>query len=312
MIDHDGAIRIPGRDVALAAQAYGAPENSPVVLLHGGGQTRHSWRATATYLGEVGWYALTVDLRGHGGSGWSPDGDYSLDAFAEDVAAIVDFLGRPPVLVGASLGGLAALAALGHHPELALALVLVDVSPFIQPEGTNRIREFMTAHPEGYESLEEVAEAIAAYQPHRKRPNNLDGLRKNLRYVDGRWFWHWDPAFLRNSIDQPVHRNPLIDPVRLGAAATSLKIPTLLVRGGQSDVLSTADARHFLELVLHAEYTHIREAHHMVAGDDNTLFDHLLKDFLNRRIQPRQQLLDPDRETNTIPPKGAPHDNPQS
>lgn len=288
----DAAFSILSKDVVLAMQEFGIATEPPVALLHGGGQTRHSWRATAGYLGELGWRALTVDLRGHGESGWSPDGDYSLDAFAGDVVAMVDHLGRPPVLVGASLGGLAALAALGHHPELALALVLVDVSPFVQPEGTDRIREFMTDRPEGYESLEEVADAIAAYQPHRPRPKNLDGLRKNLREVNGRWFWHWDPAFLRNSIDQPVHRNPLIDPVRLGAAATNLRIPTLLVRGGHSDVLSVADARHFLELVPHAEYAPIHDAHHMVAGDDNTLFDHVLEGFLNRRIQPRQKLFD--------------------
>lgn len=294
MADEECVFTIPSRDVMLAAHACGAPSRTPVVLLHGGGQTRHSWNTTAANLGDMGWYALAVDLRGHGDSGWSADADYGLDKFAADVEAIVDFLGRPPVLVGASLGGVAALAALGHHTELALGLVLVDVSPFVQPEGTNSIREFMTARPEGFDSLEEVADAIAAYLPHRPRPRNLDGLRKNLRYVNGRWYWHWDPAFLRNAMDQPVQRDPLIDPVRLGAASSSLRVPTLLVRGGQSDVLSIADARHFLELVLHAEFASISDAHHMVAGDDNTVFEKVLQDFLDRRIRARQQLFDHD------------------
>ena len=186
------ALKIPVSDVTLLADAYGDPADPPIVLLHGGGQTRHSWEATAGDLGSSGWYALTVDLRGHGGSGWSPDHGYSLDRFSDDVVRVVGYLGRPPVLIGASLGGNASLAALGHFPELALGLVLVDVSPFLQPAGTSRIRDFMTAKAtEGFGSLEEAADAIAAYLPHRPRPRNLDGLRKNLREADGRWFWHW-------------------------------------------------------------------------------------------------------------------------
>jgi pimeloyl-ACP methyl ester carboxylesterase len=193
--------------------------------------------------------------------------------------------------VGASLGGNAALAAIGHHPELALGLVLVDVSPFLQPEGANRIRTFMTARPDGFASLEEVADAIAEYLPHRPRPRSLDGLRKNLRQVDGRYFWHWDPAFLKTATDQAVQRDNLIDPARLGAAAMALRIPTLLIRGGQSDVLSADDARRFLELVPHAEFCDVADAHHMVAGDDNKVFDTVLGDYLDRRIRSRLDLF---------------------
>ena len=158
------------------------------------------------------------------------------------------------MLVGASLGGNASLAALGHQPELALGLVLVDVSPFLPPKGTSRIRDFMTGRPEGFASLEEAADAVAAYLPHRPRPRNVEGLRKNLREVDGRFYWHWDPALLKAPADQAVQRNSLTDPATLGAAAMSLRVPTLLVRGGESDVLSVEDSRRFLELVPHAEF----------------------------------------------------------
>jgi pimeloyl-ACP methyl ester carboxylesterase len=286
------ALKIPAGDVTLAADAFGDPADPPVVLLHGGGQTRHSWGATASDLGSAGWYAVTVDLRGHGESGWSPDHVYGLDRFSGDVVRVVEYLGRPPVLIGASLGGNAALAALGHYPELALGLVLVDVSPFLQPAGASRIRDFMTARADaGFGSLEEVADAVAAYLPHRRRPRNLDGLRKNLRRANGRWYWHWDPAFLREPTDQPVQRDPLIDSARLGAAASSLRVPTLLVRGGESDVLSEGDAVRFLELVPHAEFATVADAHHMVAGDDNAVFEVVLGDFLDRRIRSRLKLL---------------------
>ncbi|MGZ8746805.1 MAG: alpha/beta fold hydrolase [Mycobacterium sp.] len=278
----------------MAADAFGDPADPPVVLLHGGGQTRHSWKSTAADLGGQGWYALTVDLRGHGDSGWSPDGRYGLDRFASDVIRVADFLGRPPVFVGASLGGNASLAAIGFRPDLSLGLVLVDVSPFLQPSGTSRIRDFMVSHAEeGFGSLEEVADAVAAYVPHRPRPRNLDGLRKNLRLRDGRWYWHWDPAFMGSPEDQAVQRDQLIDPARLGAAASGLRLPTLLVRGGESDVLSVDDAVRFLELVPHAEFASVAGAHHMVAGDDNAVFEEVLGDFLERRVRSRLRLLDP-------------------
>lgn len=297
-------VRIPVGDVALAADAYGDPGDPPVVLLHGGGQTRHSWGATAKNLGASGWHALTVDLRGHGESGWSPDHGYGLDRFSADVVKVAEYVGRPPVLIGASLGGNASLAALGHHPELALGLVLVDVSPFLQPAGTTRIRDFMTAKAaDGFASLEEAADAVAAYLPHRPRPRGLDGLRKNLRRSDGRWFWHWDPAFLRSPADQAVQRDSLIDPARLGAAASSLRVPTLLVRGGESDVLSVQDAVRFIGLVPHAEFATVAGARHMVAGDDNAVFEQVLDDFLERRIRSRLRLLEDSRVT-ARPPTG--------
>jgi pimeloyl-ACP methyl ester carboxylesterase len=283
---------IPAGDVVLRADAYGDPANTPVVLLHGGGQTRHSWRRSAAALADASLYSLAVDLRGHGESDWSPDGIYGLDRFAGDVVRIVEYVGRPAVLIGASLGGNASLAALGQHPSLALALVLVDVSPFLRPAGAGRIRDFMTARAQdGFGSLEEVADAVSAYLPHRPRPTNLDGLRKNLRRVGDRWFWHWDPAFLRSPADQAVQRDPLIDQARLGAAAASLRVPTLLMRGGESDVLAVEDAVRFLELVPHAEFATVPHAHHMVAGDDNSVFEDALHGFLDRRIRPRLALM---------------------
>ncbi|AEH11484.1 alpha/beta hydrolase fold protein [Candidatus Protofrankia datiscae] len=282
-------VRIPADGIELVGDAYGNPAAAPVLLLHGGGQTRHSWGTTARMLARDGWYALAIDLRGHGDSGWSPDGIYPLGRFAADVVAAVRWTGRVPVLIGASLGGIASLAALRQHPDLAAGVVLVDVSPFLQAAGTNRIREFMTARPEGYSSLDEVADAVAAYLPNRPRPRNISGLRKNLRRVDGRWFWHWDPAFLRDTSSQLSQREHVITS-GLAEAAASLRIPTLLVRGGQSDVLSVDDARRFLELVPHAEYADVAGAHHMVTGDDNSVFDQAVRDFFDRRVRPRQRL----------------------
>jgi pimeloyl-ACP methyl ester carboxylesterase len=152
-----------------------------VLLLHGGGQTRHSWHRTARSLAGQGWSAVALDARGHGDSQWAPDRDYSIDALVADLAAVVTELGERPVLVGASMGGMTALVGQGERGDLARALVLVDIVPRIEPEGAKRIMDFMTARPDGFGSLEEVADAVRAYNPHRARPVSPEGLRKNVR-----------------------------------------------------------------------------------------------------------------------------------
>jgi non-heme chloroperoxidase len=263
---------------------YGDEGAPPVVLLHGGGQTRHAWGTTALVLAEKGWRAYTVDLRGHGDSEWVADGDYSLDGFAKDVVALATGFDQLPALVGASLGGIASLTAIAEAPSpIATALVLVDVAPRIEASGVARIGEFMTEHIDGFASLDEVADAVAAYNPHRPRPKDLSGLRKNVRLRDdGRWYWHWDPRFVGGrfgSTDET--RSSMTEPGRLMAAARALTIPTLLVRGRMSDLLSEEGARELLELVPHARLVDVAGAGHMVAGDRNDLFNDAVVAFLD-------------------------------
>jgi non-heme chloroperoxidase len=256
-----------------------------VVLLHGGGQTRHSWGTTLNVLGEKGWRAYSIDLRGHGQSEWAPDGDYTLDAFAGDVRAVARTFDAPPALVGASLGGISSLAAIGEAPDehVASALVLVDVAPRIEVAGRERIGAFMLENmASGFGSLDEVADAIQAYNPHRPRPSDLSGLKKNLRHGDdGRWYWHWDPAFIGGRMgSEDETRSSIIDPHRLEKAARALTVPTLLVRGRVSDLLSEEGARELLELVPHARLVDVAGAGHMVAGDRNDLFNDAVVNFL--------------------------------
>jgi pimeloyl-ACP methyl ester carboxylesterase len=274
-----------GRDGnRLASDAAGPESGPPAILLHGGGQTRHSWGTTLGALGDRGWRAYAVDLRGHGDSDWAADGDYTLDAFAGDLLAISKTLGTPPALVGASLGGVASLAAIGEHTDedVARALVLVDVAPRMEEQGRMRIGMFMMENMEsGFASLEEVADAIQGYNPHRPRPSDLSGLAKNLRERDGRWYWHWDPAFIGGRLGGTDEtRASLIDPARLREAARALTLPTLLVRGRQSDLLSEEGARELLELVPHAQMVDVAGAGHMVAGDRNDLFNDAVVNFL--------------------------------
>ncbi len=273
-----------GAGVRIAGDSWGPVGGPLILLLHGGGQTRHAWRGAGETLGAAGYRAVALDARGHGDSDWAPDGDYERSAMVADLARVVAQLDAgPPVLVGASMGGNTSLAALGEGAVEGRALVMVDIAPRIQAGGTRKVGEFMAQKPNGFESLEEVAEAIANYQPHRERPRSLDGLAKNVRRgPDGRYHWHWDPRWRqRPRLDRDQLRERTR---RLEASARALTVPTLLVRGGLSDVLDEAGAQAFLDLVPHADYVNVADAAHMVAGDRNDAFGEAMLDFLARNV----------------------------
>jgi pimeloyl-ACP methyl ester carboxylesterase len=266
--------------IELVADAWGDPARQPAILLHGGGQTRHAWKRTAAVLAGHGYYALAVDLRGHGESGWSPEGDYSMDRFAADVRTIAAQSAYKPILIGASLGGIASLIAEGEaEASFAAALVLVDVTPRVNPAGVARIRGFMASHIDtGFATLDEAADAITNYLPHRPRPTSLAGLAKNLRRgADGRYRWHYDPNFVRRERAQEDGGREQ----RLLAAAQRLRVPVLLVRGGVSELVSEAFAREFVVLVPGATYVDVHGAGHMVAGDVNDHFTRAVVRFLD-------------------------------
>ena len=266
--------------VQISGDAWG-PVGGPVVILqHGGGQTRHAWKSTGEILGKAGYHVVAFDARGHGDSGWSAEGHYGVDYSVEDLRCVLQALGADrPVLVGASMGGGTSLVAIGEGHLDAAALVLVDMAPHIEAEGTRQIQEFMDQKPDGFSNLEEVAVAIANYQPHRQRPRKLDGLAKNVRLgEDGRLYWHWDPAWRRNRVSMEGYRE------RLHECGNRIRLSTLLVRGGLSNVLSEAGARSFLEQCPHAEYVNVENAAHMVAGDRNDIFTNAVVEFLGRVV----------------------------
>jgi pimeloyl-ACP methyl ester carboxylesterase len=272
--------------VRLVAEERGDPSATPVVLLHGGGQTRHSWGGTAGTLAEKGWRAITLDARGHGESDWSAETDYRLSSFAGDVKAFVEGpLGASPFLIGASLGGLTSILLAGElAPGIARGVVLVDIIPDMEQAGANRIQQFMAEHARtGFGSLDEVADAVAAYNPHRPRPSDLSGLRKNVRERDGRWYWHWDPAFVGGTADLPP--SEISDTERLTddvAAIVDGGTPLMLVRGRVSDLVTEAKAATFRKRFPSVEYVDVSGAGHMVAGDRNDAFTAAVVGFLDR------------------------------
>lgn len=262
----------------LKGDHYGDPANPPLIFLHGGGQTRHSWGEAAVKVAEAGWHVINMDSRGHGESDWCPRSDYEVETFVGDLKTVLATLKEKPVVVGASKGGIIALATACMDQSLLRGIVLVDVTPRLEPEGVGRILEFMRSRADGFASLEEAADTIASYT-RRERPKNLEGLRKNLRETeDGRFIWHWDPQLIDGDFQANIQRRCL----GLLDEAVKVSIPTLLVRGAQSDVVSHEGVQEFRKAVRHAEYVDVEEASHMVAGDQNTVFAHAVIDFIAR------------------------------
>ncbi len=259
----------------------------PVLLLHGGGQTRHAWDMTAKRVADAGMRAITVDLRGHGESEWVGSGNYTFADYGADGAAIIrqtaERFHAAPSAVGASLGGLSSLIAELDHGPLLDSLVLVDITPRMDVGGVARIQSFMGAQmEEGFGSLDEAADAIAAYMPHRKRPRSLDGLRKNLRLgPDGRFRWHWDPAFMKSERNVNFGGRETME--RLLANLPNLHLPVLLVRGMQSELVHADYVKEFLDLAPAATSIDVSGAGHMVAGDRNDVFCAAILDFLTDR-----------------------------
>ncbi|MGU3497496.1 alpha/beta fold hydrolase [Mycobacterium sp. C31M] len=270
-------------DLSLVADEWNADNvtdgsGPTILLLHGGGQNRHSWKNTGQILADRGKHVIALDSRGHGDSDYSPTANYSVETLSADTQQVLLQIGRPVVLIGASMGGLTGiLAAHEAGAEVVTKLVLVDVVPRFEKDGSARIRDFMFNHVHGFDSLEQAAEAVAAYLPHRPKPRSVDGLKKNLRLRDGRWYWHWDPAFLTKPGDDPFARVDMLE-----SAAENLSVPILLIRGKLSDVVSAEGVQDFLQKVPSAEFVELTDAGHTAAGDDNDAFTEVVVAFVDK------------------------------
>lgn len=276
-----------GAGVRLAVDVWGEATDAPVVFLHGAGQSRRAWDEAARTVATAGWHAVTVDHRGHGDSEWPVEAAYEFEDFADDLVAVVESFDRAPVVVGASLGGLAALVAQGRSEvQLYRGLVLVDVTPRMEVAGVRRIMGFMSAHPHGFATLDEASAVIAEYTG-RPAPASTDGLRQVLRERDdGRWGWHWDVRFLDHMVGSaatPAGAAERYEQMRRGLldAARQVRVPSLVVRGMQSDLVTPEAVAELVQAVPQASYVDVADAGHMVAGDQNDHFGAAVIDFLD-------------------------------
>lgn len=260
--------------VTLAGERHGRGDRG-LLFAHGLGQSRGAWRRSAARLAAAGWQALAADARGHGGSGRNPAGvPYSTGQMVDDLGHWARTFQAPPVLVGASMGGLTGLAAQARHGAFS-ALVLVDITPRWEAQGVARILAFMRAHADGFDTVGQAIDAVAAHLPHRPRKSARALTDLLVEDADGRLRWHWDPRLVEDIASDGAARQH-----ELMAAARAIDVPTLLVTGGASDVVSGDTIEEFLALVPHARHQVIPHARHLVAGDDNDAFAQAVLDFI--------------------------------
>lgn len=272
----------------LVASLFGCMNKGAIILSPGGGQTRHAWSGAAIAFAKEGFFVVCADLRGHGDSDRAPNATYSYHDYGRDALALSDWVeyetGVKPHYIGASLGGVAALVAAGKIRQEGFAsLTLVDVAPKISEYEFGSIRNFMLdGAKRGFQNINEAAAFLSTHFP---RPNaetrsssSSAGLQKNLRQgEDGRWRWHWDPAFVETLYLEPDEFER-----ELTEAATNLIIPIHFMRGGESELVTQEAAAHFRKIAPHIHYTEIKGARHMVTGDQNDIFVDAALDYLAR------------------------------
>jgi pimeloyl-ACP methyl ester carboxylesterase len=262
--------------MAMHYLSWGDEAAPPLVLLHGGGQSAWTWQRVAARFADR-YRVIAPDSRGHGDSGWSRDGVYSIDRFRDDLHALVTHLGLDTfVLAGMSMGGMTALSYGGTYGETLRGLVVIDIAPEIRPDGRDRIVGFMTGRP-SFATLDEAIEYVHAFNPRRDRDRLRHTLPRNLRTLpDGSLGWKWDPDFLGNGI--APGRDFGMD--GLWDAAARVPAPALVVHGAQSDILDPAVGRRLAETLPQGRFVTIEGSGHSVQGDNPHDLSEALEQFL--------------------------------
>ena len=272
----------------IAATEWGDVKNPMVIILHGGGQTRHYWKGSASKIANIGFHVIAYDLRGHGESFWDENGDYTFNSHKDDLIEIIKQNNKKANLVGASLGGMVSLSLAGHDKDknFCSSLTMVDIGIRPNDKGSERIINFMRSGINGFSSVEEAADAVSAYLPNRKRPKDVSGLEKNLRLgEDKRYYWHWDPLFLADKGGNIKEREEREERFRqLEFAAQNVTVPSLLVQGALSDILTDQEKELFMMTIPHSKFAKIDDATHMVVGDKNDIFAEAIVKFLLENV----------------------------
>ncbi|MBI4307520.1 MAG: alpha/beta hydrolase [Chloroflexi bacterium] len=256
---------------------WGNEGKPPMLMLHGGSQTAHSWDFFALAV-RPDFHVVALDQRGHGDSAWAPDGDYSLEAHQRDIHSFVQAIGLERfVLVGLSMGGRNSLVYTATHPERVRALVIVDVGPETQRAGRLQIRDFVTTTDE-LDSIEAFAQRVMDRNPHRSLSQLVGSLQWNLKQLsNGKWTWKYD-KLLRT----PGYRIPRGSREYMWECAAKISCPTLIVRGGDSLVLNREGAERFQQTVRGSQLVEVPDAGHTIPGDNPLGFEMAVRPFLAR------------------------------
>jgi esterase len=255
-------IDIDGR--AFRYLDWGAVDAPPIVLLHGGGQSAHTWDACCLLLARR-YRCLALDQRGHGDSDWSADGAYGFDDHARDVAGFIDALQiKAPLLAGMSMGGINATAYATGHAATLRALIAVDVGPDVRFEAVERLMRGLGAY-RFFANPEDAAVRLSALGARRPRALLQATLAQNLRQQsDRRWTWKYDPRTLSERTATEI----LAPRQALWARLAAITCPTLVIRGAESEIFAPADAERFTRALARGSCVTVPAARHSVQTDN--------------------------------------------
>jgi pimeloyl-ACP methyl ester carboxylesterase len=244
----------------------------PIVFLHGGALTAHSWDLVCIGLRDS-YRCIALDLRGHGDSEWSDD--YRIETAAADVAAVVATLSVASChVVGMSLGGNVAAHFAGAYPARASSLTLVDVGPGVDFEATRSLRNFVD-EAQDVGNLEMVIAAALLVNPQADRDKLVHRLKHSTqRTAEGRYRWKMDR---RRPFDYDHILGKLAE---LPALAAHIACPVLVARGARSRIFSDDSAARCAALFARGEWTRIEEAGHNIQEDNPRALLDALKRFL--------------------------------
>ncbi len=256
---------------------WGADGKPPILLLHGGGQTARTWDLVALALRRE-YRCIALDQRGHGDSEWSYGFAYDPKDHARDILALLDDLGiERATVVGMSMGCINGLHLAAHHPERVAAFVAVDAGPWVQMGGGQRIIDFVAKSSRHAGRLEEWVERAVRFNPRRDPRLLRRSLLHNLRRLpDGTLTWKTDRR-------RPIDLKAMEERLRaLRLAVPSITCPTLVVRGGDSDVLTDEDAERFAGALPDGRWVTIPGAGHTVQGDQPAALVREVRNFLTK------------------------------
>jgi flavin reductase (DIM6/NTAB) family NADH-FMN oxidoreductase RutF/pimeloyl-ACP methyl ester carboxylesterase len=269
--------------VRIAGDAFGLEGAPPVLLIPSGGQTKEFWHGSARALAQAGRYAICVDLRGHGDSGHAADGRYDLDAYVQDVRAILAALPSRAQIVAAGLGAIVALAAVGESdPHVVSGLSLVDINIWFEEAELKRLHAALLDRTLGAGAPQQIADAIAAAHPGEPAPAGPGrSLAAFTKGEDGRLAWRGDPRALE-------YGNLVGQQERLSAAASRIVAPVMLIRGSLNASISNETLQRLQSMIPGAEIAEIEGAGHLMGADREDAFNSILLDFLERHapLQP--------------------------
>lgn len=263
----------------LHALDWGNDDLPPIVLLHGFAQQAHSWDFVALGIRDL-CHVISLDLRGHGDSGWPEAPDYRISDYAGDLQAVLSTLKSPPIVCGLSLGGRVSFVHAAEHPRSLRGLVVVDVGPAIARAGRDRIRRFVESR-HAFDSFDDLVTYTMQYTRSRRTVEQVRGSLRNAARAlpDGSWTWKYDPRLRDRRPADPSNTEE-----RMWSALEQITCPTLIVRGGESDILSDDVARKMVSVVPGSQFAVVEGAGHLVPGDRPARFVAVLRPFLERLV----------------------------